>query len=65
MQDRITQQAKAESLSRMAGAISHKFNVMLAATLGNLERSLDYIPHGGEAAVNVDRPCRRHGGLPN
>ena len=54
MQDTITQQAKSESLTRMAEAIAFKFNSILAATLGNLERSLDYIPRGGEAAVNIN-----------
>ncbi len=53
MQERITQQAKSESLSRMAEAIAHKFNTMLAGILGNLELSLDHIPRGGEAAVNI------------
>ncbi len=53
MQARIAQQVKAESLSRMAGAIAQKFNSMLAAILGNLERSLDHIPQGGEAAVKI------------
>ncbi len=54
MQERITQQAKSESLNRMAGAIAHKFNNMLGGILGNLELSLDHVPRGGEAAVNIN-----------
>lgn len=35
---------KAESLSRMAGAIAHKFNNQLMAVMGNLELALNNIP---------------------
>ncbi len=53
-QMRINQMAKAESLSRLAGAIAHRFNNMLAAVLGNLELALDHVPPDGEAAVNLN-----------
>lgn len=35
---------KAESLSRMAGAIAHHFNNQLGAVLGNLEMAIDDLP---------------------
>ncbi len=35
---------KAESLSRMAGAVAHHFNNMLAVTIGNLELVLEDLP---------------------
>ena len=35
---------KAESLGRMAGAIAHNFNNMLAAVMGNLELAMDDLP---------------------
>jgi len=37
---------KAESLGRMAGAIAHHFNNMMAAVMGNLELSMDELPKG-------------------
>jgi len=37
---------KAESLSRMAGAIAHNFNNMLGAAIGNLELAMDDAPLG-------------------
>jgi len=40
LERRLFQARKAESLGRMAGAIAHHFNNMLAAVLGNLELAL-------------------------
>ena len=42
---------KLESLSRMAGAISHHFNNMLAVVIGNLEIALDLLPRGTESTT--------------
>jgi len=40
---------KTESLSRMAGAIAHRFNNHLAAVMGNIELAMDGLPTGGPA----------------
>jgi len=44
LEQQMQQAQKAESLNRMAGAIAHHFNNMLAATMGNLELALDDLP---------------------
>ena len=44
LQAQLTQFEKAESLSRMAGAIAHHFNNQLSVVLGNLELALDDLP---------------------
>jgi two-component system, sensor histidine kinase len=44
LQTQLNQLEKAESLSRMAGAIAHNFNNTLSAVLGNLELALEDIP---------------------
>ncbi len=49
LQTQVNQLAKAESLGRMAGAIAHNFNNMLAVVLGNLEILSDTIVDGQEA----------------
>ena len=43
---------KAESLGRMAGAISHHFNNHLQAVMGNLEMAMDDLP-GGENSIDI------------
>lgn len=40
---------KAESLGRMAGAISHKFNNLLSIVIGNVELAMGELPYGSEA----------------
>ena len=45
---------KAESLSRMAGAIAHQFNNLLGATLGNIEIAAEDLPPGAAAAGYLD-----------
>lgn len=52
-QRRINEMTKAESLSRLAEAIAHRYNNTLAAVLGNLELALDHVPRGGEAAIKL------------
>jgi CheY-like chemotaxis protein len=42
---------KAKSLSRMAEAITHNFNNMLAAVMGNLDLAMNSLPRGSEAVV--------------
>jgi nitrogen-specific signal transduction histidine kinase/CheY-like chemotaxis protein len=42
---------KAKSLSRMAEAITHNFNNMLAAVMGNLDLAMNNLPRGSEAVV--------------
>ncbi len=44
---------KAESLSRMAGAIAHHFNNQLHAVIGNLDLTLDEMPPGAAHAEYV------------
>lgn len=44
LERRIQHIAKSESLSRMAGAVAHHFNNMLAAVLGNLEMAREDLP---------------------
>ena len=41
---------KAESLSRVAGAIAHHFNNQLTVVIGNLELAIDGLPRGKDAA---------------
>lgn len=49
VEERMRQHQKAESLSRMAGAIAHHYNNLLATVMGNLELALDDLP--GESTV--------------
>ena len=44
---------KARSLSRMAEAITHNFNNMLAAVMGNLDLAMSSLPKGSEAVINL------------
>lgn len=48
IQQRLQQVQKSESLNRMAGAIAHNFNNMLAAVIGNQELALFDAPQGSE-----------------
>ncbi|MCE5242021.1 MAG: PAS domain S-box protein [Syntrophobacteraceae bacterium] len=43
-EQKFQQAQKAESLSRMAGAVAHHFNNLLGAVIGNLEIALDDLP---------------------
>ena len=45
---------KAESLSRMAGAIAHQFNNLLGAVLGNIEIAMEDLPPGSTTAGCLD-----------
>ena len=49
---------KAKSLNRMAGAIAHNFNNMLAAVMGNLELAMSTLPQGAEAIVNLNEAIK-------
>ncbi len=53
LEQRLQQTAKAESLTRMAGATAHNFNNMLGAVIGNLEFALEDAPHGSELRTCV------------
>lgn len=53
LERRIQQVEKAESLSRMAGAVAHHFNNILAATIGNLELALEELPQGTEMSESL------------
>lgn len=44
LEARLRRLQKAESLSRMAGAVAHHFNNMLYVTLGNLEMAREELP---------------------
>ena len=50
---RIQQAQKAESLGRMAGAIAHHFNNMLAAVIGNLELCLIDFPRESKITAYI------------
>jgi signal transduction histidine kinase/CheY-like chemotaxis protein len=52
-EQRLQQVQKAESLSRMAGAIAHHFNNMLAAVMGNLELAETKIDRDSNARTNL------------
>ena len=49
---------KAESLSRMAGAIAHNFNNQLQVVLGNLEMAMDDLPLGSETLAEALKAAR-------
>jgi PAS domain S-box-containing protein len=51
--EQISQLQKAESLSRMAGAIAHHFNNQLSVVMGNLELVLDDLPDDAENRENL------------
>ncbi|MGB3222066.1 MAG: response regulator [Desulforhopalus sp.] len=53
LQAQLTQFEKAESLSRMAGAIAHHFNNQLAVVLGNLELALEGMPQDAAMSENL------------
>jgi len=55
LQERLHQVEKAESLSRMAGAVAHHFNNMLAATIANLELAALDLPLGTNLPQNISR----------
>lgn len=44
---------KVESLSRMAGAIAHRFNNQLAVVIGNLESTMEDLPKGELLSENL------------
>jgi PAS domain S-box-containing protein len=44
---------KMESLNRMAGAIAHRFNNLLATAIGNLELVMEELPSRGADAANL------------
>ena len=53
MEQRLSQLSKADSLGRMAGALAHRFNNLLAVTTGNLQLALEDLPAGSEATDAV------------
>jgi PAS domain S-box-containing protein len=52
-EEQVRQLQKAESLSRMAGAIAHHFNNQLGAVMGNLELAMIGLPRGAGAVENL------------
>jgi two-component system cell cycle sensor histidine kinase/response regulator CckA len=53
--ERQRQQAqKAESLARMAGAVAHHFNNLLAAVMGNLELAIHDLPRASAVQEKLD-----------
>ncbi len=44
---------KAESLGRMAGAVTHHYNNLLTIVMGNLEMSMEGLPTGCKSAGNL------------
>ena len=50
----VSKMAKTASLKQLASAVSHKFNTVLAAILGNLEMALDHVPRDGKAAIHLN-----------
>ena len=62
LEQRLQQIQKAESLARMAGAVAHHFNNMLAVILGNLEIARDDLSPEERAFANIaeaDKAARR------
>ncbi len=53
LEARLLQVRKAESLSRMAGAIAHRFNNLLGAALGSLEAARADLPRGHPALEDL------------
>ncbi len=53
MERRLHHIQKAESLSRMAGAVAHHFNNMLGAVMGNLELARWDLPAHAKASENL------------
>jgi PAS domain S-box-containing protein len=49
---------KAESLGRMAGAIAHHFNNMLAVSIGNLELAIMDLPPGSDVLKNLTQAMK-------
>lgn len=54
LQYRLQQAQKAESLSRMAGAVAHHFNNQLSAVLGYLELVLHDLPENSQVQANLN-----------
>ena len=54
LQYRLQQEQKAESLSRMAGAVAHHFNNQLSAVLGYLELVLYDLPENSQVQTNLN-----------
>ncbi|TVP45134.1 MAG: response regulator [Gemmatimonadales bacterium] len=48
LEERLRQVAKADSLGRMAGALAHRFNNLLAVTTGNLQMAMEDLPDASE-----------------
>lgn len=59
----LLQSQKLESLGRMAGAIGHHFNNLLAAAVGNLQMALEDLTEGrrspAEEVMEAVKACRR------
>lgn len=53
LERRLLQTRKAESLGRMAGAIAHNYNNLMAVILGNLEMAVEDLPSGSPVVPNL------------
>lgn len=58
LEDQNRQLQKAESLSRMAGAIAHHFNNMLGAAMGNVEIALMDLPADSAIADSLNEAMK-------
>lgn len=58
LEEQNRQLQKAESLSRMAGAIAHNFNNQLQAVMGNLEMAASELSDGRNPAENLDESMK-------
>ncbi|MEX2530862.1 MAG: response regulator [Gemmatimonadota bacterium] len=54
LEQRLQQAEKADSLGRMAGAISHHFNNLLGVVIGNLELVQNELPSGAEPDARLN-----------
>ncbi len=52
---------KAESLTRMAGAVAHHFNNQLAAVMGNLELAMTHLPRGEKPVESLNAAMQAAG----
>ena len=61
LENRLQQAKKAESLSRMAGAVAHHFNNILGVVMGNLELAGNELPDGSASRGFIGQAIKASG----